>query len=133
MAEDLVAWRELQEKTKREAAALQAKRDAEEKARKEEAERNRPVVGKRMEVFKGRKVPIGTTGTVAYVHINGGVLLKNDNEWQNRKANGVWVNREHLRLAGPCTLHEDCRNDSRNDFKLGRCCAEERRKPVVVK
>ena len=49
-----------------------------------------------MKVIRGKKVPVGHVGTVAYVHSNGGVLLKAANEWQNRKANGVWVDKEYL-------------------------------------
>jgi hypothetical protein len=63
----------------------------------EEQERNRPVKGKRMEVFKGRKVPIGTQGTVAYVSWNGRVLLKPDHCWEDRAADGTWVSAANLR------------------------------------
>lgn len=80
-----------------EAVESQRLRDLAEQARKQEEERNRPVVGKQMVVFKGRKVPVGTIGTVAYIHSNGGVLLKADNEWRNRKADGVWVNPGNLK------------------------------------
>ena len=72
-------------------------RAAEETAKRAEEERNRPVKGKRMVVFKGRKVPIGTEGTVAYVHDSGRVLLKAHHEWQNRAANGTWVAAANLK------------------------------------
>jgi hypothetical protein len=62
-----------------------------------EVERNRPVKGKRMEVFKGRKVPIGTQGTVAFVSWNGRVLLKPDHCWEDRAADGTWVDPANLR------------------------------------
>jgi hypothetical protein len=61
-----------------------------------EAERNRPVVGKRMVVTSGRKVKPGTLGTVAFVR-EGRVLLKDDAKWQDRKADGVWVQERHLK------------------------------------
>lgn len=64
-----------------------------------EIERNRPVKGKTMIVFKGRKVPIGTTGVVAFVKDNGSVLLKKPEEWTNRNAPGVWVNPSNLKAV----------------------------------
>ncbi len=66
-----------------------AREESDRKAR-EEAERNRPVIGKAMKVVKGRKVPVGTVGTVAYIS-GSSALLKGDSEWKNRQANGVWV------------------------------------------
>jgi len=61
------------------------------------AEKNRPVKGKKMRVVSGRKVPVGTTGTVAFVSQDGlSALIKSDDEWQNRKANGTWVQSRHL-------------------------------------
>lgn len=82
-------------------ARIEADRKAYEKAQREAfeaAERNRPVLGKPMEVFKGRKVPVGTQGTVAFIHNgSGNVLLKPDHCWKDRKANGVWVNPANLR------------------------------------
>lgn len=62
----------------------------------EERERNRPVVGKRMIVMKGRKVPVGSEGTVAYIK-DGDILLKPHDSWRDRKANGVWVRGEYLK------------------------------------
>ncbi len=56
---------------------------------------NLPALGKKMIVISGRKVKPGHTGTVAYVR-DDRVLLKGDNEWKDRKANGVWVNARHL-------------------------------------
>lgn len=56
-----------------------------------------PEVGKKMVVVKGRKVPKGTEGTVAYVNREGSVLLKKDHEWQDRKAQGVWVTATYLK------------------------------------
>lgn len=87
---------------------IEAEKRAEERAKRERAEReeayrlrelNAPKVGKKMIVFKGRKVPQGTVGVVAYIHSNGGILLKNETEWKNRKANGVWVNADNLQAA----------------------------------
>jgi len=83
------AWDALQEVKRQELQAARAKQLADE-------EKNRPVPGKKMKVIRGRKVPVGHIGTVAYVHSNGGVLLKADHEWRDRKANGVWVDRTYL-------------------------------------
>ncbi len=63
---------------------------------REEFERNRPVIGKQMRVARGRKVPVGTLGTVAYVHDSGNVLLKDDASWRDRRASGVWVSPKNL-------------------------------------
>ena len=85
---------EILRKSEADHAAAELKRQADAK----EAEANRPVKGKRMIVVSGRKVPKGTIGTVAFISGNtGGVLIKADNEWQDRKANGVWVDPRHLR------------------------------------
>lgn len=91
MLEDYNAWKAYHEEQARIAAEKRAKWEAEEKVRKAEEERNRPVVGKKMRVAKGRKVPVGTVGTVAFVSGSGSVLLKDDDKWQDRKANGIWV------------------------------------------
>jgi hypothetical protein len=96
LAEDFAAWNEYHAEQARIAAKKAAEYAAAEKARKEEEERNRPVVGKQMVVVKGRKVPKGTTGTVAFIHSNGGVLLKDDAVWRDRKAQGIWVNAGNL-------------------------------------
>jgi hypothetical protein len=43
-------------------------------------------------VVKGRKVPIGTQGRVAWISVNtGNVLVKPADSWQNREAAGIWV------------------------------------------
>lgn len=62
-----------------------------------EAERNRPVKGKKMVVAKGRKVPVGFQGTVSYVSGSSNVLLKKDDEWEDRQAPGVWVHASNLK------------------------------------
>lgn len=64
---------------------------------REEAERNRPVKGKKMVVVSGRKVKPGTEGTVAYVGDGGRVLLKPDHAWEDRKTDGVWVQGSYLK------------------------------------
>lgn len=69
---------------------------AERAGQKAQVERNRPVKGKPMVVFKGRKVPIGTTGVVAFISEDR-VLLKQPHEWQDRKANGIWVAAANLK------------------------------------
>jgi hypothetical protein len=96
MAEDFAAYVEYNEVI---AAEQEAKRLASEAAAKkaaDEAEKNRPVLGKQMVVVSGRKVPKGTKGTVAFIHSNGGVLLKDNAVWQDRKAQGVWVDARNL-------------------------------------
>lgn len=97
MLEDYIAWKAHHEELAREAVVKRAAYEAQEKARKEEEERNRPVVGKKMRVAKGRKVPVGTVGTVAFVSRSGSVLLKADHEWQDRKAQGIWINGRNLK------------------------------------
>jgi len=64
---------------------------------REEEILNRPVVGMKMVVSKGNKAPVGTIGVVSFIHSSGRVLLKNEKEWKDRKANGVWVDRKYLR------------------------------------
>lgn len=84
-------WKLVQENLRREQAEL-------DRIARLEVERNRPVVGKKMIVTKGRKVKVGTCGTVAFIHRNtGSILLKDDDKWQDRSANGVWVNPEYLK------------------------------------
>ncbi len=95
--DDYEAWQaDIAEK---ERVAAETKRKHEEicKAADEEAARNRPARGKRMVVCRGRKVKIGTTGTVAWISESGSCLLKNDHEWQNRQAQGVWVASQNLK------------------------------------
>lgn len=86
-------------KAKHDAALLAAQeaRDAVMLQARIEAERNRPVKGKKMVVTRGRKVPLGTVGTVAYVSASGGVLLKGDDVWQDRLASGFWVDAKNLK------------------------------------
>lgn len=96
LAEDYAAW---QAYWVEQAAIAHERQKANEKARLEaqaKAERDRPVKGKKMVVVKGRKVPKGTVGTVAYIHPNGGVLLKDDARWEDRNAPGTWVDARNL-------------------------------------
>jgi hypothetical protein len=96
MLVNYIAWQSHQKALAAEADAKRVAQLAADEARKQELERNRPVVGKKMVVVKGRKVPRGHQGTVAYIHDNGGILLKDDAVWQDRKAPGVWVNAGNL-------------------------------------
>lgn len=64
-------------------------------AARELKERNAPELGKRMRVVRGRKVTVGTEGTVAYIGENR-VLLKAHDAWRDRKADGVWVQPGYL-------------------------------------
>lgn len=54
--------------------------------------------GSKVVAVKGRKVKPGTVGVVAYVHDNGGVLIKDESEWTDRKANGQWTNPDNLEV-----------------------------------
>jgi hypothetical protein len=67
-----------------------------------EAEHNRPVSGKRMIVFKGRKVPLGTTGLVFWVR-DGRVGLRTSDRKDNsgKWADIVWVNESNLKNVEP--------------------------------
>lgn len=48
-------------------------------------------------VVKGRKVPIGTIGCVAWISVDtGGILVKPADSWQDRATNGIWVNQNNL-------------------------------------
>lgn len=96
MAEDLAAWVAGQLLIAMVNWARRCEADAAEKARLAKAELDRPIVGKKMVVVSGRKVPKGTKGTVAFINREGSVLLKDDAAWQDRKANGVWVSPQHL-------------------------------------
>jgi len=85
-----IAWKS---HVKAEAERIEAKRNADAEAdrvRKQEEIKNRPEVGKQMKVVKGRILPKGTTGTVAFVS-GSRVLLKDDSKWQDRKADGIWI------------------------------------------
>ena len=86
-------------------AAREVERLAREEAKKEaddaEAYRiaNKPVTGTKMIVVRGRKVKVGTIGVVAFISNNtGGVLLKDEKVWKDRKANGVWVEPTYLEV-----------------------------------
>lgn len=55
------------------------------------------VKGDRVVVVRGRKVPVGTEGRVAWVSSNtGGVLVKDEDKWEIREADGSWVNPQNL-------------------------------------
>ena len=72
-------------------AALQAAKAAKVAARAKLI----PVKGDKVIVVGGRKVKKGFTGVAAYV-ADGRVLVKQPHEWQDRKANGVWVAIDYL-------------------------------------
>lgn len=95
MAEDYAAYRWMLEQQEAERQAVQARRAAQDAQIAQERERNRAVVGKKMKVARGRKVPIGFEGTVAFIR-DGAALLKDDAAWQDRKAQGRWVNVDYL-------------------------------------
>jgi hypothetical protein len=55
------------------------------------------VKGDRVVVVRGRKVPVGTSGRVAWVSANtGGILVKDEDKWQDREASGTWVEPRNL-------------------------------------
>jgi hypothetical protein len=93
----LTIWEAKRANDAKKAAEFAAEQDRLERERRAQIEKDRPVVGKRMVVKSGRKVPIGTQGTVAFISANGGVLLKDDGAWKDRKAQGTWVDPRHLR------------------------------------
>lgn len=47
--------------------------------------------GEKVVVTKGRKVPLGTQGVIAYLTGDGSALIKPESVWQDRKAEGTWV------------------------------------------
>lgn len=83
--------------------ADRVRKEAEEKLRMEisaEKEKNRPVIGKKMTVVRGRKVPKGTVGIVCWIsNKTGGVLIKDESVWKDRNAPGVWVNPDYLKAV----------------------------------
>jgi hypothetical protein len=55
--------------------------------------------GDRVVVARGRKVPFGTIGRVAWISRNtGGILLKDEDKWQDRATDGVWVDPRNLEI-----------------------------------
>lgn len=54
--------------------------------------------GSKVVAVKGRKVKPGTVGVVAFVHDNGGVLIKAESEWERRDADGQWTNPDNLEV-----------------------------------
>lgn len=53
--------------------------------------------GDKVVVARGRKVPIGTAGRVSWIsYSTGNVLVKEEDKWQDRHAEGVWVNPRNL-------------------------------------
>jgi hypothetical protein len=97
LVDDYSAWLADAEEKQRVAEEKAKAYAAAQAVKKAEEEKNRPVKGKKMIVAKGRKVPVGFVGTVAFVSGSGSVLLKADNEWQDRKAQGTWVAASNLR------------------------------------
>lgn len=60
-------------------------------------QRHNFIKGDRVVVSRGRKVPLGTAGRVAWVSANtGGVLVKNEDVWLDHSASGTWVNPRNL-------------------------------------
>lgn len=80
--------KEEEERKAREAAAI-------------EAEKNRPAKGKRMEVYRGRKVPKGTVGTVFWVRDGRvGLDVTGKKNAKGHVVDPVWVNADYLKAAG---------------------------------
>lgn len=84
---------------KKEQDHLEAKAELTRELERAEKLRNAPAKGKKMVVVSGRKVAKGTVGIVAFVHNNGGALLKDEAVWTDRNAPGTWVDARHLRAV----------------------------------
>ncbi len=54
--------------------------------------KSEPRRGSLVVVTSGRKLPLASTWRVAFIHDNGGLLLKDAAAWEDRKKNGTWVN-----------------------------------------
>jgi hypothetical protein len=98
MVEDYAAWKAHVDEKERLRQEAQIANDTARILAQAEAEKNRPVKGKKMIVVKGRKVPVGTTGVVAHIS-DTSVLLKDEKSWQDRKAPGIWVSTANLRAV----------------------------------
>lgn len=96
MAEDLAAYEAAHAKLEAQRTADRIAHEEEAKKEREEAIKNAPAVGKKMQVAKGRKVPVGFVGVVSYISGSGSCLLKAEDVWQDRKANGTWVDARNL-------------------------------------
>jgi len=123
MKEDLAvndAWHAEQDRKRAEA---QAWNEEVRRRRRAKAERDRPKKGMRMVAVRGRKVPPGTVGTVAFVADDAKVLLKPDDGWQRRDVDGVWVDPRNLEAWRPCEDpdHYDCRASA----EMAAACASE--------
>jgi hypothetical protein len=106
------------------AAEAHAKREAARLEAEKRREEDRVVVGKPMVVVRGRKVKVGTAGTVAYLRegrYGWSALLKPDGAWRDRAVDGVWVDARNLSARRPCTKHPDCVECP----ELGEACAAE--------
>lgn len=95
MLVNYVAWCSHQDALRLAAAQAAELRAEKQRQAEEDRVRNRPELGKRMKVVKGRKVKPGYEGTVAYIR-GDSVLLKADGEWKDRNAQGVWVPAAYL-------------------------------------
>lgn len=100
LVEDWMAHQARMEAEAQKRAEELAKREAAIAAESAEREKNRPVKGKLMQVKRKCKgAEAGHVGVVAVILHNGRCLLKAQHEWQNRQANGVWVNSNNLRAV----------------------------------
>ena len=97
------ASQEVLDKVAQETEALRLQREVEAKAAVKaaaEARRNAPELGKPMKVFKGRKVPVGTLGTVFWLRDGrAGLALDDTRDARGRYANVAWVDACHLQAA----------------------------------
>jgi len=57
---------------------------------------SRPRVGDSVVVVAGRKAPVGTKARIAYIHPNGGILIKDEASWKDRHSNGTWVRAQNI-------------------------------------
>lgn len=49
-----------------------------------------PIMGSLVVVARGR-LSLNTVGRIAYINDNGKVLIKDPDQWKNRKADGLWA------------------------------------------
>lgn len=73
---------------------LREKVEAEKRAKREA---NAPKVGRKMTMVRGDNK--GYTGVIAYITRNGGCLLKDEANWQDKKAEGKWAPSGWLKSA----------------------------------
>lgn len=59
-------------------------------------QQNNYMLGDDVVILDGDDPPIGTTWKISEVHVNGGLLLKHENFWNDANVTGVWVKRSRV-------------------------------------